>query len=85
MSQRNVKRAQWMREKEIVEGIRDHQRQLEELRVQEEQARRRGDLGKAAEIHYGSLPAAEKELENLRAELTRVQTHGGYLKEEVTD
>jgi ATP-dependent Clp protease ATP-binding subunit ClpB len=85
MSQRNVKRAQWMREKEIVEGIRDHQRQLEELRVQEEQARRRGDLGKAAEIHYGSLPAAEKELENLRAELTRVQTNGGYLKEEVTD
>jgi ATP-dependent Clp protease ATP-binding subunit ClpB len=59
---------------------------IEDLRAREEQARRQGDLGKAAEIQYGSIPALEKEIAELRAELTRLQGDtGGYLKEEVTE
>ncbi|HEU4583981.1 MAG TPA: ATP-dependent chaperone ClpB [Polyangiaceae bacterium] len=84
-SQRDTARAQWLREKEMITKLRENQKALEDLRGQEEQARRRGDLGKAAEILYGSIPAKEKELTSLRAELAQVQERGGYLKEEVTE
>jgi ATP-dependent Clp protease ATP-binding subunit ClpB len=84
-AQRDAARGQWMREKEIITGIRDKQVELDELRTQEEQARRRGDLNVAAEIHYGKIPEIEKEIEQQRAELGRVQEKGSYLREEVTE
>ncbi len=84
-SQRDAMRAQWLREKEIISKLRDKQVAVEELKVEQEQARRTGDLGKAAEIQYGKLPGLEKDLEGLRAELARAQENGSYLKEEVTD
>ncbi len=84
-SQRDAARAQWLREKEAIAAIRDKQRELEELRTQEEKARRAGDLGKAAEYLYGSIPAAEKDIERRRQELNELQRGGSYLKEEVTD
>ncbi|MBN2192765.1 MAG: ATP-dependent chaperone ClpB [Polyangiaceae bacterium] len=85
MSQRATMRARWLREKEIIETIRAGQAELEELRAQEERARRAGDLGKAAEIQYGTIPAREKAIEQARASLAETQRNGGYLKEEVTD
>jgi ATP-dependent Clp protease ATP-binding subunit ClpB len=84
-SQRDTARAQWLREKEMITKLRELQKALEDLRGQEEQARRRGDLGKAAEILYGSIPAKDKELASLRGELAHIQENGGYLKEEVTE
>ncbi len=83
--QRDGMRAQWLREKEIIERLRKNQVDLEGLRQQEEDARRAGDLGKAAEIHYGRIPGVEKESEKDRAELARVQANGSYLKEEVSE
>jgi ATP-dependent Clp protease ATP-binding subunit ClpB len=83
--ERDRMRAQWMREKEILGAIRDQQRQLEEYRLSEERARRAGDLGKAAEIQYGSLPELEKRIEANRHELNRVQEKAAYLREEVTE
>jgi ATP-dependent Clp protease ATP-binding subunit ClpB len=84
-SQRDTARAQWLREKELITKLREHQKTLEELRGREEQARRQGDLGKAAEVLYGSIPSVEKEISAVRSELARVQDHTGYLKEEVTE
>jgi ATP-dependent Clp protease ATP-binding subunit ClpB len=78
-------RAQWLKEKEMIAQIRSLAPRLEELRLQEEQAQRAGDLGKAAEIHYGKIPEVEKELEAKRAELAKVQAKESYLKEEVTE
>jgi ATP-dependent Clp protease ATP-binding subunit ClpB len=84
--ERETARAQWLREKEFITQVRDKQKSLEDLRNQEEQASRTGNLGKAAEIRYGSGPALEKEIAALRAELARLQGEtGGYLKEEVTE
>ncbi len=84
-SKRDEMRAQWMREKEFIAAIRDKQVDIEELRQQEEQARRKGDLNRAAEIHYGKLPELEKEIEKARADLNQVQERGSYLREEVTE
>jgi len=82
---RDEMRAKWLKEKEVIEAIRESQASLEELRVEEEQMRRRGDLGRASEIHYGRIPELERRVEAQRAELGRVQEHGSYLREEVTD
>jgi ATP-dependent Clp protease ATP-binding subunit ClpB len=83
--QLNAMKAQWMREKEVIDQIRKAASQVEELRTEAEQAQRRGDLGKAAEISYGKIPALEKQLEDLRRQLAKVQEKTSYLKEEVTD
>ncbi|MGK4008463.1 ATP-dependent chaperone ClpB [Sorangium sp. So ce1036] len=82
---RDAMRAQWMREKELISEVRKLQPQIEELRLEEERLKRAGDLGRAAEIHYGRIPEVEKKLESLRATLTQVQSKQSYLKEEVTD
>jgi ATP-dependent Clp protease ATP-binding subunit ClpB len=84
-SQRDTMRAQWLHEKEIITAIRDKQVELDELRTQEDQARRKGDLNRAAEIHYGKIPEAEKDIERSRGELNGVQARGSYLREEVTE
>jgi len=84
-AERDTARAQWMREKEIITQIQTEQQALEELRIQEEQARRASDLGKAAEILYGKIPEAERKVTALREELQRVGQKKSYLKEEVTE
>jgi ATP-dependent Clp protease ATP-binding subunit ClpB len=82
---RDGMRAQWLQEKEIINHIREAQRRVEELRGEEERARRAGDLGKAAEVQYGRIPEAERLLETRRKELGKVQEKVSYLREEVTD
>ncbi len=78
-------RAQWQREKEIIDQIREAQPAAERLRLEAEESQRRGDLGKAAELRYGRIPELEKKLEELRRTLARVQDKTAYLREEVTD
>jgi ATP-dependent Clp protease ATP-binding subunit ClpB len=78
-------RAQWLREKELIDQIRKLQPQIESLGVEAERAERMGELGKAAEIKYGKRPEFEKKLEELRKSLAKVQEKSSYLKEEVTD
>ncbi len=83
--QRDRMRAQWLKEKEIISSIRQKQMQIDELRTQEEQARRSGDLGRAAEIQYGRIPELERSVQSDRDDLERVQEDGSFLREEVTD
>ncbi|QGK71804.1 ATP-dependent chaperone ClpB [Allosaccharopolyspora coralli] len=52
----------WQGEKESIDRIRDLKTQLEALRGESERAERDGDLGTAAELRYGRIPALEKEL-----------------------
>src|SRR5262249_1106079 len=72
-SERDTMRAQWMREKELITELRSLQRRIEELRAEEERATRAGDLGKAAELHYGKIPDVQKKLDELRTTLAQVQ------------
>jgi ATP-dependent Clp protease ATP-binding subunit ClpB len=84
-SQRGAMRAQWMAEKEIIAELRAIPPKVEELRLESETAKRRGDLGKAAEIEYGKIPEVESQRDALRAKLAEVQRTQSFLKEEVTD
>jgi ATP-dependent Clp protease ATP-binding subunit ClpB len=78
-------KAQWQREREIIEQIRKAQPESERLRREAELAQRKGDLGRAAEITYGAIPELEKKIEELRKTLAKVQEKTSYLREEVTD
>lgn len=78
--------AQWKSEKEVVTRARDAQLKIDTLRTEAEQAQRRGDLGRASEILYGEIPAAENAAKEARLALLKLQDSGeGLLKEEVTE
>ncbi len=78
--------ARWKSEKEIVSRARDEQQKIDTLRTEAEQAQRQGNLGRASEILYGEIPAAEKAAKEAREALQRMQESGeGLLKEEVTE
>src|SRR6266566_4975660 len=76
-------KAQWTAEKDAIQKIQAKKAELEKLRMETEQATRRGDLQKAAEISYGRVPAAEKEIQALEKRLAEIQKKEQYLKEEV--
>jgi ATP-dependent Clp protease ATP-binding subunit ClpB len=54
--------AQWQNEKAAVSAVSVVQSQLEQAKLELEQAQRRGDLTKSAEIQYGKIPNLEKKL-----------------------
>ena len=78
--------ARWQSEKEVVNRAREAQKKIDTLRTEAEQAQRRGDLGRASQILYGEIPAAEKEAGEAREAFNKLQSSGeGLLKEEVTE
>src|SRR5207247_289328 len=70
-------------EKDAITKLQAKKAELEQLRTEADQATRRGDLQKAAEISYGRIPALEKEITALEKRLADIQKKGKYLKEEV--
>ncbi|MDA8242845.1 MAG: ATP-dependent chaperone ClpB [Elusimicrobia bacterium] len=75
----------WKGEKDLIARARGLKETIESLNLEEQSARRRGDLDKAAEVQYGKLPAAKKELEKTEAGLAALQEKGALLKEEVDE
>ncbi len=59
----NNLKAKWENEKESVEKIRNLKEEIEKIKNDIQVAQRNYDLNKAAELQYGKLPAAQKELE----------------------
>jgi ATP-dependent Clp protease ATP-binding subunit ClpB len=54
--------AEWQREKQTIGAVAEIQEQLEQARTELERAQREADLGRAAELQYGSIPGLEKRL-----------------------
>ncbi len=77
--------AQFQAEKAQIDKSRGIQRQVDAAKTELEQAQRRGELSRASEIQYGTLPELQRQLEAHNAKLTEVQSDGSQmLKEEVT-
>jgi ATP-dependent Clp protease ATP-binding subunit ClpB len=57
--------AEWQREKDAIEGVAGVKSELDEARVELERAQREADLGRAAELQYGTIPALEGRLAEL--------------------
>ena len=75
--------ARWQNEKSSIDKVRELKGQLEQLRGESERAERDGDLGRAAELRYGRIPALEKELAAATEVTTASPAAELMLKEEV--
>ncbi|MFZ1987986.1 MAG: AAA family ATPase [Minisyncoccia bacterium] len=75
----------WKNEKEVLQGIRKAKEELEKLKQQADAAETAADLGTAAEIRYGKIPAFQKELETKMKRLKTLQKSRRVLHEEVTE
>ncbi|WAL65811.1 ATP-dependent chaperone ClpB [Amycolatopsis cynarae] len=75
--------ARWQNEKGSIEKVRDLKEQLEQLRGEADRAERDADLGRAAELRYGRIPALEKELEAAQQNTAASSSGDVMLKEEV--
>src|SRR5687767_5261303 len=75
-------KAQWQREKETLGAAAIVRQALEQAKIEADQATRRGDLQKAAEISYGRIPDLQKKL--VEAEKMTATGTARFLKEEVT-
>jgi ATP-dependent Clp protease ATP-binding subunit ClpB len=81
--QSNALKARWQTEKEAIGRIRKLKEQIEQLKVEEQKAERAGDLSRVAEIRYGKLATAEKEVKAAQDHLAQLQKDHPMLKEEV--
>jgi ATP-dependent Clp protease ATP-binding subunit ClpB len=82
---RDSLKAKWQQEKDLIEQINRLKEQRDALRVEEQNAERRGDLEKVAEIRYGRLIALNKQIDQLSQQLAELQKKGKMLKEEVDE
>jgi ATP-dependent Clp protease ATP-binding subunit ClpB len=80
----NSMKAQWQAEKVAIQENQARKQEVEALRVEMDQATRRGDLQKAAELQYGRIPELERKIQEGEQRLQRIQAKAKYLKEEVT-
>ncbi|MEZ4774920.1 MAG: ATP-dependent chaperone ClpB [Bacteroidia bacterium] len=76
-------RAHWETEKDIIQQIRKSKSSVEDLKVEAEEAERRADFGKVAEIRYGAIVEMEKKIQRLNQQLIDYQSDMRMLKEEV--
>ncbi len=76
-------RAKWQSEKAVVDAIQKKKSEMEDYRFEADQAERQGNYERVAELRYGRIKEAEREIEKLNEELGRMKVGGNLIKEEV--
>ncbi|MDP4227313.1 MAG: AAA family ATPase, partial [Bacteroidota bacterium] len=76
-------RAKWQEEKGLVDQIQKNKSDIENFKLQAEQAERNGNYGLVAELRYGRIKEAEHNIEALKEELKKKQTDSILIREEV--
>jgi len=79
----NALKARWKQEKEAISKVRELKERIEQRKLQEQDATRKGDYNRAAQIKYGELPQMEAEVARLSAAMDGKQSR--MLKEEVDE
>lgn len=79
----NSMKQQWEQEKKLIDSIKEKKNRLETLRFQEEEADRKGDYNKVAELRYSVIPALQKEIETVEHDLNEKPNR--LLQEEVDE
>ena len=79
----NALKVQWQVEKDAIGRIRKIKGEIDQLKTEEQRMERAGELAKVAEIRYGKLSAAERELQKAQEALAQLQKGRAMLKEEV--
>jgi len=81
--QANAMTAHWQQEKQAIGVIRSLKEELEERRAAADRMERDGDLAGASAVRYGELPELERKIDEATEELSKLQAHQRFLKEEV--
>ncbi len=76
-------RARWQMEKSVVESIQRKKEEIEEFKLEAEEAERSGNYERVAELRYGRVKEAEKEIAELQAEFDKLKEGDSLIKEEV--
>jgi len=82
-AKRDVLMKQWNSEKGLLKAIQENRAAIEEYRVAADEAERRGDYGKVAELRYGKMEDAKKQIEALTAQ--KDENKNPLMNEAVTD
>ena len=75
--------AKWESEKTVIDSIQQSKEDIEQFKLQAEQAEREGNYELVAELRYGKIKEAESNLETAKKQLAEMQTKSKMIKEEV--
>ena len=77
-------KADWQNERVAIDRVQDLKAQIESTRSEMERVTREGDLARASELRYSTIPQLQAQYEEAEQALASKQESGGLLKEEVT-
>ncbi|HAX94682.1 MAG TPA: type VI secretion system ATPase TssH, partial [Bacteroidales bacterium] len=75
--------AAWKGEKDMIEKVQEKKEEVEALRFEADEAERKGDYGRVAEIRYGKIIGLEKEIKELKDLIGKKRSKGSLVQEEV--
>ena len=81
--ERSKIKSRWETERGFIEKIQKEKKNIERYRYEAENAEREGNYGRVAELRYGKIPNAEQNIENIKAELKKVQGDNPLIDEVV--
>ncbi len=81
--ERNRLRSHWEHEKTLIQNLRSMKEQVEQAKIDAARYEREGELGKVAELRYGTITDLENKIKQTTEELAEVQKEVKMLKEEV--
>ncbi len=81
--QRDAFKAKWQAERDVIDSLQKMKEDIENFKLEADQAERAGDYGKVAEIRYGKIKEVEEKLEKTKGLLTDMQANSKMIKEEV--
>ena len=73
-------RAKWEGERDVLKKIQENKDRIEHLKIEAQQAERQGDYGRVAEIRYGKIQEAEKQIAALQDEFRAASASGTSLR-----
>jgi len=81
----DARKAEWQNEKDIISNVQNLKAELDSAQLEEERAAREGDLSRASELRYATIPNLRAQLEEAERQLNELQEDGAILKEEVSE
>ena len=82
-AQRSQLTAKWQSEKNILEKIQYNRQLIDDLKIEAAEAERRGDYGRVAEIRYGKIQDAERQIATLSEQMALNGSDSSMIKEEI--
>jgi ATP-dependent Clp protease ATP-binding subunit ClpB len=81
--ERDALRSRWDQEREAIQAVSELRDQVDQTKVEIDQAQRAYDYNRAAELQYGRLVQLQEEIKEQERRLVQLQANGKLLKEEV--